>query len=74
MVLQDVWWYGENNGQEGWFPKTYVKLSTDNVNINNTVDVGMLPPEEQGNIKQSFKYLVSSNYNAVSVKNVYSFL
>ncbi|XP_046667454.1 intersectin-1 isoform X2 [Homalodisca vitripennis] len=44
---QDIWWYGENNGQEGWFPKTYVKLSTDNVNINNTVDTGTLPPDQQ---------------------------
>ncbi|XP_054264037.1 intersectin-1 isoform X2 [Macrosteles quadrilineatus] len=44
---QDMWWYGENNGQEGWFPRTYVKLSTDNVNINNAVDMGALPPDQQ---------------------------
>ncbi|XP_077977214.1 intersectin-1-like isoform X2 [Glandiceps talaboti] len=23
---QDMWWCGELNGQEGWFPKSYVKL------------------------------------------------
>nr|XP_006811485.1 PREDICTED: intersectin-2-like [Saccoglossus kowalevskii] len=23
---QDMWWSGELNGQEGWFPKSYVKL------------------------------------------------
>lgn len=50
LILKDIWWYGENNGKEGWFPKTYVKLSTDNVNINNAADMGTLPPDEQGKV------------------------
>uniref|UniRef100_A0A1B6KVP3 Intersectin-1-like n=1 Tax=Graphocephala atropunctata TaxID=36148 RepID=A0A1B6KVP3_9HEMI len=54
---QDIWWYGENNGEEGWFPKTYVKLSTDNVNINNAVDMGTLPPEEQEYYVSLYPYM-----------------
>lgn len=23
---EDLWWSGELNGNEGWFPKSYVKL------------------------------------------------
>lgn len=52
-----MWWYGEFNNNEGWFPKTYVKLATDNVNINNihpppvsTSGAETLPPEEQGKL------------------------
>ncbi|KAI5732897.1 hypothetical protein M8J76_005446 [Diaphorina citri] len=26
---QEFWWYGEIGGAEGWFPKTYVKLTVD---------------------------------------------
>jgi hypothetical protein len=30
---QDMWWSGELNGKEGWFPKSYVKvISSDNAN------------------------------------------
>uniref|UniRef100_A0A1B6C8A9 Intersectin-1 n=1 Tax=Clastoptera arizonana TaxID=38151 RepID=A0A1B6C8A9_9HEMI len=29
---QDIWWYGELDNKEGWFPKTYVKLASDNFN------------------------------------------
>ncbi|XP_046617451.1 intersectin-1 isoform X4 [Neodiprion virginianus] len=25
---QDDWWYGEFNGTEGWFPKSYIKTTT----------------------------------------------
>lgn len=53
FVFQDVWWYGELHGAEGWFPKTYVKLATDNINIINSTqavvtDDEVLPPGEQG--------------------------
>lgn len=23
---QDIWWFGELEGRQGWFPKSYVKL------------------------------------------------
>lgn len=47
-MLKDIWWYGENNGQEGWFPKTYVKLSVDNIHIKNPEENGAISPEKQG--------------------------
>lgn len=53
FIFQDIWWYGELHGAEGWFPKTYVKLAADTVNnVNNTqaviTDDGTIPPGEQG--------------------------
>lgn len=26
LEQQDMWWFGEVQGQKGWFPKSYVKL------------------------------------------------
>lgn len=26
LEQQDMWWFGEVQGQRGWFPKSYVKL------------------------------------------------
>lgn len=26
LEQQDMWWFGEVQGQRGWFPKFYVKL------------------------------------------------
>lgn len=26
LEQQDMWWFGEVQGQKGWFPRSYVKL------------------------------------------------
>ncbi|XP_067051383.1 intersectin-1-like [Acropora muricata] len=33
---EDLWWSGELNGNEGWFPKSYVKLLGANVPVTDT--------------------------------------
>ncbi|XP_075217000.1 dynamin associated protein 160 isoform X2 [Lycorma delicatula] len=48
---QDSWWYGTLNDVEGWFPKSYVKLSTEPVTtiqpVTQPVSTGDIPPKEQ---------------------------
>ncbi|GBM27134.1 Intersectin-1, partial [Araneus ventricosus] len=31
---QDMWWYGEFQGKLGWFPKSYVKLISGPMKLN----------------------------------------
>uniref|UniRef100_A0A8B9L4U1 Intersectin 1 (SH3 domain protein) n=1 Tax=Astyanax mexicanus TaxID=7994 RepID=A0A8B9L4U1_ASTMX len=33
LEQQDMWWFGEVQGQRGWFPKSYVKLISGNKSI-----------------------------------------
>lgn len=48
---QDKWWYGFLNGAEGWFPKNYVKLSTEPLasTVQSTLPVsdGAIPEDQQ---------------------------
>ncbi|XP_053772818.1 intersectin-1 isoform X7 [Desmodus rotundus] len=40
LEQQDMWWFGEVQGQKGWFPKSYVKLISGPVRKSTSVDSG----------------------------------
>uniref|UniRef100_A0A674D7F1 Intersectin 1 n=1 Tax=Salmo trutta TaxID=8032 RepID=A0A674D7F1_SALTR len=46
LEQQDMWWFGEVQGQRGWFPKSYVKLISGPVhtqNINPDIECCVFP-------------------------------
>ncbi|XP_075398453.1 intersectin-1 isoform X2 [Tenrec ecaudatus] len=40
LEQQDMWWFGEVQGQKGWFPKSYVKLISGPVRKSTSMDSG----------------------------------
>nr|XP_045006295.1 intersectin-1 isoform X4 [Jaculus jaculus] len=40
LEQQDMWWFGEVQGQKGWFPKSYVKLISGPVRKSTSIDAG----------------------------------
>lgn len=40
LEQQDMWWFGEVQGQKGWFPKSYVKLISGPVRKSTSTDSG----------------------------------
>lgn len=39
LEQQDMWWFGEVQGQKGWFPKSYVKLISGPIRKSTRYDV-----------------------------------
>lgn len=50
LEQQDMWWFGEVQGQKGWFPKSYVKLISGPVRKSTSVDTG--PTEGPSSLKR----------------------
>uniref|UniRef100_A0A670K8Z3 Intersectin 1 n=1 Tax=Podarcis muralis TaxID=64176 RepID=A0A670K8Z3_PODMU len=44
LEQQDMWWFGEVQGQKGWFPKSYVKLISEQFQYF-LISKNFLPPE-----------------------------
>ncbi|XP_030325274.1 intersectin-1 isoform X3 [Calypte anna] len=40
LEQQDMWWFGEVQGQKGWFPKSYVKLISGPIRKSTSMDSG----------------------------------
>uniref|UniRef100_A0A8D1YHX8 Intersectin-1 n=1 Tax=Sus scrofa TaxID=9823 RepID=A0A8D1YHX8_PIG len=40
LEQQDMWWFGEVQGQKGWFPKSYVKLISGPIRKSTSIDSG----------------------------------
>nr|XP_025964333.1 intersectin-1 isoform X6 [Dromaius novaehollandiae] len=40
LEQQDMWWFGEVQGQKGWFPKSYVKLISGPIRKSMSMDSG----------------------------------
>ncbi|KAG2456681.1 ITSN1 protein, partial [Polypterus senegalus] len=40
LEQQDMWWFGEVQGQKGWFPKSYVKLISGPIRKSISIDSG----------------------------------
>uniref|UniRef100_A0A5F8H3R0 Intersectin-1 n=1 Tax=Monodelphis domestica TaxID=13616 RepID=A0A5F8H3R0_MONDO len=40
LEQQDMWWFGEVQGQKGWFPKSYVKLISGPIRKSSSMDSG----------------------------------
>ncbi|XP_074245420.1 intersectin-1 isoform X6 [Saimiri boliviensis] len=40
LEQQDMWWFGEVQGQKGWFPKSYVKLISGPIRKSTSVESG----------------------------------
>uniref|UniRef100_A0A673T128 Intersectin-1 n=1 Tax=Suricata suricatta TaxID=37032 RepID=A0A673T128_SURSU len=40
LEQQDMWWFGEVQGQKGWFPKSYVKLISGPIRKSTSLDSG----------------------------------
>ncbi|XP_078513066.1 intersectin-1 isoform X10 [Lissotriton helveticus] len=38
LEQQDMWWFGEVQGQKGWFPKSYVKLISGPIRKSTSID------------------------------------
>ncbi|XP_031554337.1 intersectin-1-like isoform X2 [Actinia tenebrosa] len=51
---QDMWWSGELNGKVGWFPKSYVKLTSNTAK--NTATTGLQPKSD----------VINSDFSAVN--------
>uniref|UniRef100_A0A6Q2YK79 Intersectin 1 (SH3 domain protein) n=1 Tax=Esox lucius TaxID=8010 RepID=A0A6Q2YK79_ESOLU len=45
LEQQDMWWFGEVQGQRGWFPKSYVKLISGPVRKSELTNIGLCYPE-----------------------------
>uniref|UniRef100_E9Q3I9 Intersectin-1 n=4 Tax=Mus musculus TaxID=10090 RepID=E9Q3I9_MOUSE len=50
LEQQDMWWFGEVQGQKGWFPKSYVKLISGPVRKSTSIDTG--PTESPASLKR----------------------
>lgn len=50
LEQQDMWWFGEVQGQKGWFPKSYVKLISGPVRKSTSIDSG--PTESPASLKR----------------------
>uniref|UniRef100_Q9WVE9-2 Isoform 3 of Intersectin-1 n=1 Tax=Rattus norvegicus TaxID=10116 RepID=Q9WVE9-2 len=50
LEQQDMWWFGEVQGQKGWFPKSYVKLISGPVRKSTSIDTG--PTEAPSSLKR----------------------
>ncbi|XP_066226388.1 intersectin-1 isoform X4 [Saccopteryx leptura] len=50
LEQQDMWWFGEVQGQKGWFPKSYVKLISGPIRKSTSVDSGS--SESPANLKR----------------------
>ncbi|XP_054981789.1 intersectin-1 isoform X3 [Sorex araneus] len=50
LEQQDMWWFGEVQGQKGWFPKSYVKLISGPVRKPTSTDSG--PSESPASLKR----------------------
>ncbi|KAM4888309.1 intersectin-1 isoform 4-T4 [Thomomys bottae] len=40
LEQQDMWWFGEVQGQKGWFPKSYVKLISGPIRKSTSIESG----------------------------------
>ncbi|XP_037688039.1 intersectin-1 isoform X4 [Choloepus didactylus] len=50
LEQQDMWWFGEVQGQKGWFPKSYVKLISGPIRKSTSMDSGS--SESPANLKR----------------------
>uniref|UniRef100_A0A8B9W613 Intersectin-1 n=1 Tax=Bos mutus grunniens TaxID=30521 RepID=A0A8B9W613_BOSMU len=50
LEQQDMWWFGEVQGQKGWFPKSYVKLISGPIRKSTSMDSG--PSESPASLKR----------------------
>ncbi|XP_070344921.1 intersectin-1 isoform X5 [Equus asinus] len=50
LEQQDMWWFGEVQGQKGWFPKSYVKLISGPVRKSTSMESG--PSESPACLKR----------------------
>uniref|UniRef100_G3UEU2 Intersectin-1 n=1 Tax=Loxodonta africana TaxID=9785 RepID=G3UEU2_LOXAF len=50
LEQQDMWWFGEVQGQKGWFPKSYVKLVSGPTRKSTSVEPGS--SESPGSLKR----------------------
>ncbi|XP_073087507.1 intersectin-1 isoform X7 [Manis javanica] len=50
LEQQDMWWFGEVQGQKGWFPKSYVKLISGPIRKSTSMDSGS--SESPGSLKR----------------------
>ncbi|XP_026519982.1 intersectin-1 isoform X2 [Notechis scutatus] len=51
LEQQDMWWFGEVQGQKGWFPKSYVKLISGPIRKSTSMDSGS--SESPANLKRT---------------------
>uniref|UniRef100_A0A8C6VQV0 Intersectin-1 n=1 Tax=Naja naja TaxID=35670 RepID=A0A8C6VQV0_NAJNA len=51
LEQQDMWWFGEVQGQKGWFPKSYVKLISGPIRKSASMDSGS--SESPANLKRT---------------------
>ncbi|KAJ7320547.1 hypothetical protein JRQ81_020058 [Phrynocephalus forsythii] len=58
LEQQDMWWFGEVQGQKGWFPKSYVKLISGPIRKSTSMDSSS--SESPANLKRTSPVAKSS--------------